>query len=63
MSHKNSLLIVLLYLLTGVAFGHGLVTLIIGGRSEWSLVFITWLAAVVLLIANYRRLTRHAARG
>lgn len=63
MSYNNSLMMVLLYLVTGLGFGHGLVMLLVAGVSALPLAMATWLAAAVLLMGNYRRLTRQAARG
>ena len=54
-ARNNSLIMVLLYLMIGLAFGQGLVVLLVGETAELPLVAAAWLAAVVLLIANYRR--------
>lgn len=55
MSHRNSLIMVLLYLMIGLAIGQGLVVLLVGEPGELPLVIAAWLAAAVLLKANYRR--------
>ncbi len=55
MSHRNSLIMVLLYLMTGLAFGLGLVLLLVGERTELPLAIAAWLAGAVLVRANYRR--------
>ena len=52
---KNSIVMVLLYLAVGVAFGHGLSVLISGDEADIPLVIAMWIAAALLLIANYRR--------
>ncbi len=59
---NNSLTIVLLYLVVGLAFGQGLVMLLMGDGSELPLVVAGWLAAALLLFGNYRRLTRHSGK-
>jgi hypothetical protein len=46
---------ILSYLASGFAFGLGLLLFTIGSREEWSLIIVLWLAAVVLMFANYRR--------
>ncbi len=55
MSHRNSLIMVLLYLMTGLAFGLGLVLLLVGERTELPLAIAAWLAGAVLVRVNYRR--------
>lgn len=54
----NSVVMVVLYMVAGLAFGHGLMVLIAGGSAELPLVIASWVAAVLLLIANYRRSRR-----
>jgi hypothetical protein len=46
---------VLSYLASGFALGLGLLLFTIGESSDWPLIVILWLAAIVLMIANYRR--------
>ena len=46
---------VLSYLASGFAFGLGLLLFTIGEGDDLPLIAVLWLAALVLLIANYRR--------
>lgn len=55
---KRSLMIVLSYLISGFAIGLGLLLFTIGEDDDWPLIVALWLAAIVLLIANYRRRER-----
>jgi hypothetical protein len=52
---RRSMAMILSYLASGFAFGLGLLLFTIGSREEWSLIIVLWLAAVVLMFANYRR--------
>ncbi len=54
-TRTNSAIMVLLYLMIGLAFGQGLVVLLVGETADLPLVVAAWLAGVVLLVANYRR--------
>jgi hypothetical protein len=48
---------IILYLMAGLAFGNGLVLLLTGSVDDIPLVIASWIAAALLLLGNYRRLT------
>jgi lipopolysaccharide export LptBFGC system permease protein LptF len=52
---RRPLAMILSYLASGFAFGLGLLLFTIGGSGSWPLIVALWLAAIVLMIANYRR--------